>query len=377
MIKTLTIATLFVFFTLTTVTEASLKSELNDLIDENSISREKQSVCIENGTKNALSYNADMRIIPASVSKLYTFDFALATLGTDFRYTTVFIQHKNTLYINGGGDPHFVIEHLSLVLNKVHAEKKVKIDTIVFGPGFYFNWEHTPDTVRTALTTALKANPTLPVAKTVKTISRSTPYTGVGTKYEFASAPLTTLLKQINNHSTNISAEVLFTKLGGPEAFSAYMQKTYSVGSETIYFQNGSGLYGNYTTCNLTLRVIKHLEEQLEENDFSVTDVLSMPAVDPGVIKNRAINIDRKDAIVAKSGFINYHHALAGVINTKKAPVYFGIFTAYDFMVQTGAVKSMLDDYTEEILSYYKKSLKSYDYTPDPTIFEDVLLKRV
>ena len=374
MIKTLTITTFFAF---TTVTEASLKNGFNDLIKENNLSENKQSVCIKNGTRNALSYNADIRIIPASVSKLYTFDFALATLPEDFRYTTTFIQNKNTLYINGGGDPHFVTEHLSLVLKKIHAEKKVRINTIVFSPDFYFNWENTPGAVRVALTTALKATPTLPTAKTVKIISQSTPYTGVGTKYEFTSAPLTTLLKQINNHSTNISAEVLFIKLGGPAAFSAYMQKTYGVGSETIYFKNGSGLHGNYTTCALTLRVIKHLEKQLKEKDLSVTDVLSMPAVDPGVIKNRAINVNRKDAIVAKSGFLNYRHSLAGVINTKKSPIYFGIFTAYDFMAQTETVKSMVDDYTEEILTRYKKSLKSYDYTPDPTIFGDVLLKKL
>ncbi|HEY0980232.1 MAG TPA: D-alanyl-D-alanine carboxypeptidase [Candidatus Paceibacterota bacterium] len=356
---------------------ATLTTELNTLVDQQKIARAKQSVCIEQNGVDTLSYNAQTRIIPASVSKLYTFDFALATLPEDFRYTTNFYVQGTTLYINGAGDPHFVAEHLTKVLTTVQSEKNIVIDHIVFTPGFYFNWEMAPAAVQTALANAVRNTPGMPVSPNVRITLSLVPYNGKGTSYQFSSAPLPALLKQINNYSTNISADILLSRLGGPVAFSEYMKKTYDAGPETVSFMTGSGLYGNYTTCALTLRVIKHLESQLKERDLEVTDVLSMPKVDPGVIEKRAINMDGKNAIVAKSGFVNYHHALAGVINTADKPAYFAIFTNYNFMAQTSAVKTMVDQYTEKILAHFSPTLESFDYAPDPSIFEDVLIKKL
>ncbi len=377
MVKKLLISLICTFFAMSTVTHAaSLKTEFTTLVKQENLRTSEQSACIESAGKKVFSHNENKRSIPASVSKLYTFDFALATLPEDFRYTTTAVLNKNTLYINGGGDPHFVIEHLAQIVNKIYAEKKVRISTIVFTPDFYFNWETAPSEVSLALTKALKAQPLLPVTSTVRIVVASSPYRGTGTKYEFRSAPLLALLKQMNNYSTNISTDVLFAKLGGSAAFGEYMKKTYGVDASTIHFETGSGLSGNYTTCGLTLRVIKHLDQTLQKKGLAVTDVLSIPRVDPGVIKNRAINMNGKNAIAAKSGFVNYHHSLAGVINTNTAPVYFAIFMDYDYMAQTGSVKSMVDVFAEKILDSYK-NLKSYTYTPDPTIFENVTLQRL
>lgn len=356
---------------------ATLTTEFNTLVDQQKITRAKQSVCIEQNDDHTLSYNATARIIPASVSKLYTFDFALATLPEDFRYTTKFYVNGTTLYINGAGDPHFVTEHLTKVLTQIQSEKRITIDHIVFTPGFYFNWEMVPPAVHTALANAVSNTPAMPVSKNVRITLSFMPYSGKGTSYQFSSAPLPSLMKQINNYSTNISADILLSRLGGPVAFSEYMKKTYNAGPETVSFMTGSGLYGNYTTCELTLRVIEHLEAQLKEHGLEVTDVLSMPQVDPGVIEKRAINIDGKNAIVAKSGFVNYNHALAGVINTKDNPAYFAIFTNYNLMAQTSAVKTMVDQYTEKILANFGSALQSFDYTPDPGLFEDILIKKL
>lgn len=368
----------FIFFlSSSTAHAATLQTEFTTLVSDNKLSTEKQSVCIESADKKVLLYNADMRVIPASVSKLYTFDFALATLPADFRYTTTFSLNKTTLYINGGGDPHFVKEHLALVLNRIYEEKKVRITTIVFTPDFYFNWQRSQNDVFNALRFALATDKTLPVAKTVHIIPRATPYGGSGTAYVFSSEKLPILLKQINNYSTNISADVLFARLGGSTTFAKYMKETYGADDSTIHFETGSGLSGNYTTCALTLRVIKHLEQTLEDRGLSSTDLLSMPRVDPGVLKNRFINTDGKNAIVAKSGFINYHHTLAGIINTSKAPAYFAIFTSYNYMAQTGTVKSIVDDFTEAMLYSYRKTLQPFTYTPKQQLFSEVLIRKV
>jgi D-alanyl-D-alanine carboxypeptidase/D-alanyl-D-alanine-endopeptidase (penicillin-binding protein 4) len=350
---------------------ASLSSDIKGIVKKEGLSLSNQSFCIEQDDQSEVSINADMRIIPASVSKLYTFDFALSKLDTDFRYTTTFIQNKNTLYVNGGGDPHFVSEHMKKVLTEVRKNSKTPITSIVISPTFFFDWQSDSKLV----TKSLKADKSLSLPKNVKITFSTKAYKGTGTKYEFSSAPLITLMKQMNNYSTNISTDTLFTKVGGSEAFSKYMKETYDASPETIYFKTGSGLSGNYTTCNLTLRVIKHLEETLNDKEFGATDILSMPQVDPGVLFPRAINVQKDNAIIAKSGFVNYNHTLAGIVNTKKEPVYFGLFTNYTDLKNTTKVKSMVDTIAEKVLSEY--TLKSFDYTPDLSIFLDTKIRRI
>lgn len=350
---------------------ASLSSDIKSIVKKEKLSLSNQSFCIEQDNESEVSINADMRIIPASVSKLYTFDFALSKLDTDFRYTTSFIHNKNTLYINGGGDPHFVSEHMKKVLDEVRKNSKTTITSIVISPTFFFDWQSDTKLV----SKSLKADKSLSLPKNVKITFSTKAYKGAGTKYEFSSAPLITLMKQMNNYSTNISTDTLFKKVGGSEAFSNYMKETYDVGSETIYFKTGSGLSGNYTTCNLTLRVIKHLEETLNDKGFEATNILSMPQVDPGVLFPRAINVQKDNAIIAKSGFVNYNHALAGIINTEDEPVYFTFFTNYNDMKDTASVKSMVDTIAEKVLSEYP--LKSFDYTPDLSIFLDTKIKKI
>ena len=355
---------------------ASLKSEVTKLLKQNDLDRSEQSVCTA-GSKGEISLNSTERIVPASVSKLYIFDFALSKIPPDFRYKTTFILDKNTLYINGSGDQFFVKEHLRNVMKELSKEKNVAIDTIVFSPGFYFNWNQSPKDVQMSLFTEFKANPTYPLARAITVTIGTVPYSGVGTTYEFSSAPFIKLLKQTNNWSTNIGADAILLQLGGSKAFSAYMKDVYKVDEETVYFETGSGLRGNYTTCDLTLRVIEHLDKTLKEKGFSATDILSIPLTDEGVLKNRSIGADYKDTLAAKSGFINFHHTLAGVINTNKAPIYFGIFTTYDDLLETSTAKKVVENIADEILDENKKVLKSYSYTATPLSITDTVLKKL
>jgi len=365
------------FFTLSTsVSAASLKSEVNDLFKEVNFDRSKQSVCTANA-KSEISLNANEQIIPASVSKLYVFDYALSKIPTDFRYKTTFVVNKNTLYINGSGDQFFVTEHLASVLKEIAKNKKVKINEIVFSPTFYFNWNQAPTDVQLALFTALKADPTFPLAKAIKVTVGSNPYMGAGTRYEFSSAPFIKLLKHTNNWSTNIATEAIFMQLGGSKSLSAYLKETYDADEEEAYFETGSGLRGNYTTCELTLRVIEHLDQTLKAKGFTPTDVLTVPILDEGVLRSRSIGAEYPTTIAAKSGYINFHHNLAGIINTTKSPIYFGIFTMYQDLLETPTAKKTAEDIANEILDANKKVLKAFPYTPTPVSVSDTLLKKL
>lgn len=344
---------------------ATVRGEFERLIADSKLQSGKQAMCFLDPDGKEISHNGGARIIPASVTKLYVFDFALATLPEDFRYETEFIRNGTTLYINGGGDPHFVIEHLRSVIEKVRDDSGVTLNKFVISPDFYFNWQSNPKDVQMAVFRALKADRALPIAPRIEVSLAAAPYKGKGTRYEFSSAPLPELLKQINEYSTNISAEVLFQKLGGSSALSAYLKKTYGVGTDTAYFGTGSGLTANYTTCDLTLRVLEHLHEQLDKRGWEPTDVLSVPTVDPGVLSKRAIDQQYATSLVAKSGFVNNHHTLAGIINTKDGPAYFGVFTTYVGAANNAKTKSMIDRFVTSVLAMYKKTLKPFEYEPD------------
>lgn len=361
----------------------TLKSQFDGLITKNKLTASKQSMCItdESGTITT-EKNMNLRIVPASVSKIYTTDWALSELPADFRYTTEFILNGKTLYINGGGlpaqagDPHFVIEHLDKVLNEIYDEKHIKVSKIVFSPNFYFNWRKNPEDIQKSILASIAERTELPVSKTLTVAYATTPYSGRGTKFEFKSAPLLALLKQMNDYSTNISAEVLFNKLGGVPAFEKYMQETYSVGNETITFANGSGMPGNYTTCALTLRVLRNLNETLAEKDLALTDVLSAPAADLGVLIKRGFDLNLANAMVAKSGFVFNHSTLAGAIQTKDGIRYFGIFTNYPNLAKTESVKYMVDTFTNTLLKSFQQNLKPFDYISDPTALEDIKISK-
>lgn len=355
---------------------AGLGSDFASLAAQTGLSLPKQAACISDKSGAPLSQNADMRIIPASVSKLYTFDFAMNTLPADFRYTTTFYTSGTTLYINGDGDPHFVIEHLRSVIREAYAKEHVTLNRFVFSPNFYFNWQSNPKDVQLAIFDSLKADTSLPIAARISVVIGASAYQGAGQKYQFQSMPLPALLKQINDYSTNISADTLFRRLGGSAAFAAYMKKTYAVGPETISFATGSGLTGNYTTCALTLRVIKHLNATLDDRDLKLTDIMSMPTVDPGVLLKRKISPTDAQSIVAKSGTLNFHHSLAGAINTTRGLAYFAIFTTYDNLSSSIAVNAMIDRFVGDIAAQYRSMLKSFNYTPDVTLFQGYKITR-
>ncbi|HVY35877.1 MAG TPA: D-alanyl-D-alanine carboxypeptidase [Candidatus Paceibacterota bacterium] len=373
-------ALIFIVFFFTAIVHthaASLKTQFTNLVSGNNLQKSMQSACIVDQKGAVLSYNASAPIIPASVSKLYTFDFALATLPLDFHYTTTFYQNGTTLYINGGGDPHFVIGHLRSVIKKIYDEQHVLLSRFVFSPNFYFNWNSAPKDVQWSMFTSLKEDAGAPIAKKIAVVIGTSAYSGKGNKYQFQSAPLTALLKQISDYSNNIAADTLFKRLGGSTAFAAYMQKTYGADSTKVHFETGSGLSGNFTTCALTISVIKHLDATLTADNLALTDIIAVPHVDPGVLKDRLTSIDDTSAMVAKSGFVNFHHNLAGAINTKKGHVYFAVFAAFDDMKQSTSVKAMVDDFTTRIVAFYQSTLKPFSYTPDLSIFDNITVKKI
>ncbi len=322
--------------------------------------RARQSACtMDEQGKNLFSYNSTRAVAPASVSKVYLTDFVLARMDPAHRFKTEFVVSGTTLYVNGDGDPFFVTEHLEKALTKIALENRnLKIKKIVFS-NFYFNWSDSSVGTQAQVQLFLKKKPAL-FASAVSVIRSPVLSVVPGKRYAFLSTPLVESLKQMNIYSTNSAADILFGRLGGRVAFAQYMKETYGAGPETISFETGSGLDGNTTTCQLTLSVLKHLNDTLVSKGYTLMNVLPVPVLDGGSMRNRMGNIVDKKVLLVKPGFIYYHDTLAGVLNTPKGNIYFGIFTDYDDLRSGARARMFIDVFTEKLIAEYKTQPLAY-----------------
>lgn len=313
---------------------------------------ENQAVCVSDSSGTTLfSYNENKQIIPASVSKIYTEDFAMAKLGPDYTYKTDIIRKGTTLYINGTLDPFFTDGDLKkIILSTDKKLVKTKIEQVVFN-NLYINWSTNQIETKNNLKKFIKKSSLF--TKKANVTYRAFPYTGTGTRYTFTSAPLAVLFKQTNIYSTNSTSHAIFMQLGGRDAFQKYMKDTYGVGEESISFHTGSGLEDNMTTCGLTLRVLKHLHEYLIKNNIRVEDFLAFPGFDGGSMAHRMQNIPDKTKILVKPGFIYNHETLAGVLKTQNGFVYFGIFVTYPNEKDVRTPRIFIDTWSGKLIEYF------------------------
>lgn len=351
------------------ITETKPPYQLETFTKNYGLDAKNQVFCVQNGTTTIGGYNEDKRVIPASISKLYTFDFALARLGKDFRYTTDIYFNGDTMYINGGDDPHFVIENLVLILRKTPS---AGISNLVFSKNFYFNWKQDPTDVASVLTGSLKS-----IGRNIIVSYSEIPYSGDGEHYQYQSAPLSILVKQINDYSTNISADTLFQKAGGPSEFLKYMKETYGVGKNKVNFGTGSGLENNYTTCELTLRVIRHLESTVKKLGLKIEDTMSIPRVDPGPLEKTLLTMKTTSGIVAKSGYLDYHRNYAGIAYTTSGPIYFAVFGTYKRIDDDLKTKKFVEEFVGNLLGNYTQIPFKYSPQNDKDVPRNNLIFKV
>jgi D-alanyl-D-alanine carboxypeptidase len=332
---------------------APLSQKWKNLISEVGFDLSKQSACVSDTKGKILfSHNETLSVVPASVSKVYTTDFVLSQMDKDFRFKTDFVVFGNTLYINGDADPFFIDAHLVMVLNRISRDyKKGTIKYVVFN-NFYMNWSTFPSQTMIHLKKTLQTYDI--ISKNVRISQSVIPRNVSGSLYRFSSIPLVQSLRQMNIYSTNSASELLFSRLGGVPAFQVYMKKTYGVGSDVVSFQTGSGLDGNKTTCALTLKVMKHLDEQLKKQELTFKDVLPVPVIDGGSMTHRMKNIVDKRVLLVKPGFVYNHETLTGVIHTLSGDIYFAIFTEYPHKNITRPARVLIDTFTQKLIEQYK-----------------------
>jgi D-alanyl-D-alanine carboxypeptidase len=328
---------------------SSLDKYWNDLIQNSTVKQSEQAYCFEDGGK-VFGQNIDMRIKPASVTKLYTTLWSLDVLGFDHRFQTKFKIINNYLYIVGGADPYFVTENLLFAMSVLSAEGFNTFKNVYFSHDFYMNWTNKEITIHTFLEKILNTKKwddqileTYKAAKdylrnthaihqldisnfSANKISRSNinPF-DEDFSFIVKSSPLWMHLKQVNMYSNNFYTDQIYTFLGGATEFSDYIYKKLSATEDEIFFYTGSGLGDNYTTCRTTLEMLKALDEILEANNTHYSKVIAVPGLDNGTLANRFTNPKYAGKLAAKTGTLNDTSSLAGYIFTSTS-TKFAIF---------------------------------------------------
>lgn len=306
-----------------------------------------QAFCINKNEELLFLKNADLKVKPASVTKLYVTDWALNKLSKDYRYQTKFLLNGTELHIQGGNDPYFVSESLLAVLNFLNGQGITKLTKVTFDENFFLNWTDDKVTIATQIkkyTNTKKWNKSIRrefnlIKNNLKSINLENlemqvlkvEYSNDSNLFTdhvitFSSSPLYKHMKQMNIYSNNFYAQKLFEVLGNSQEFEQYLLQEYGFDKTQIYFYTGSGLGENYTTCNVTMKMIDHLKEMVEKNNLELSDVVSVAGIDKGTLTNRFKDSITKQSVIAKTGTLNSIVTLSGFLNTDSGFQYFGIF---------------------------------------------------
>ncbi len=316
----------------------TIESAWDELVKKNKLVSSKQAFCIGDDFKTVSEKNELSIIKPASVSKLYTTYYSLKKLGLNYRHKTklLFNDKENHLHIKGSKDPYFVDENIAFILNQLDEEGLTDLKLITFDENFLYNWERNPNLIIKILkqrlnngviksiyeTTYAKTFPKLSNLK-IQLRKNDSTYSHY---FEYETATLIQQYKYINMYSNNFYVDTVFESLGGAENFSTFINEEFDVDKKTIYFQTGSGLPYNYTTCNLTLRLLRKLDVFLQSQYHKLSDIMSVAGVDQGTLINRFTSSISSNSVIAKTGTLSDTSSLAGKIHTQSGDYYFGIF---------------------------------------------------
>lgn len=344
--------------------------------------------CAEYPTGEVVNSHAQTRkVFPASVTKIYLTLFAYKKLGPRFRFeTTIYWDNQTeTLHIDGGHNPYLVSENIFELISLLNRKKINSAKNITLS-NFTFNWSQDKETVSKLLkehlnthswsnTTKKSFDETLEMIKREELPIELSNLDFKVSKISWSDSPSTTplmtffspelvrQLKDANAYSNNPYAMALFEYLGGASAMETFLKDEFNASREQVYIENGAGFKGNYTTCELTLKIFKELKIFSLEHNIHLSEVMSVAGVDEGTLAGRFSEEKYKRSIVAKTGTINGISNLAGYLFDKRGEILFAIFNeGYNSdrmrLFQNDLVKALIDPLPFEYSENYNGPLK-------------------
>jgi len=303
----------------------------------------QQSVWIESSEGTVGEYQGRTRLPAASLTKLATTLAALNSWPADYKFYTRIVSQgtiengvlKGDLIVQGGADPFYVWEsgiQLGNALNQLGI-KTVSGNLVIQGI-FVMNFERDPTIAGGLLRQAFNADlwsgeaeqqyqtfpagtpkPNLTIDGEV-VLATALP-TGTQVLIEQPSLTLVQLLKQMNNYSNNIMAQLFADLLGGPPILQEAVVNLAKIPAAEVALTNGSGLGPeNQISARGTCQILRAIGESLAPYQLGLPDVMPVTKVDPGTLAYRNL----PPGVTAKTGTLWDVSTLAGVISNSDRP---------------------------------------------------------
>ncbi|MGZ3768161.1 MAG: D-alanyl-D-alanine carboxypeptidase [Bdellovibrio sp.] len=344
----------------------------------------------------------------ASVSKVITSHWAIATLGPEYRFKTKISvsqtsQNKScNVHFAGDMDPFMGKEMLSHVFTQLKPllaqQNCLKINELTFDENFLvpfysprklFIMQHReePDfrgsdpnlsygskTTLKAFTYFVRNFSKIPVFE-IKPSSGLTPYK----LYSFQSRPLYMMMREYNAYSSNIPPNILFEKLGGAVAYKSFIQSRLGLEQDEIEMFNGSGypvvlddgnkVY-NEISCAALVTVIQDLDHILRaynsnNKTFQMADIMAVGGSGEvfSTFKDLYASSTFENTLVAKTGSADRSITFAGMLSTTMGHLYFAVLTEPDTYIPSQLMKPRT--YIRDLVSILadRYTLKKFNYT--------------
>ncbi len=181
--------------------------------------------------------------------------------------------------------------------------------------------------------------------------------------YEIKSAPLYRALKEMNLHSHNYIADMIYLAVSGvdlsnpnfdgllsaaSQKFAPFIKSSLDLDASDIAFVNGdgdakrtaSGKVYNMATCRAMLEIIGGLKSLLGKSDMDLEDVMAVSGVEQSTLGMRYVGIP--GLVIAKTGTVANAVTLAGQLNTKDGEILFVYMTHTNGMGQSNKARDLI-----------------------------------
>lgn len=357
--------------------------------------------------------DVNQRLPIASVSKIMTAEWAIARFGPNHRYETqvMLFNNKNgtwDLHFQGSRDPYFGQSQMHYLVSELNKMGITNIRRMTFDWQFKFTWDVTSDRVATleyevdspkenVVETKLRMqskyldgysktasaarakgiefhpNPKFRVnqVEAIDAIEWGNVMARVPDRVRLMrSAPLHSLLREMNRNSNNYAANQIFESLGGADNYKSYVRRKFGFTENDIRFVNGHGaplmasvggtetwrdtgrgysigemtgqrsvyvdLNGrevaagdnarkvyNEATCAAVLQILQSLRTALLRHKRDLSSVM-VSAGDGTTSTIRSYNTPvTRGSLIAKTGTVNTAITLGGLISTRQGKVFF------------------------------------------------------
>lgn len=313
------------------------------------------------------------RLPIASVSKMMTTWWSLAQGGADYRFVTKIHLSPSSpdgldLHLEGSRDPYFGRESLHFLISELNRRGIRKIRRLSFDENFKFYVNVTSNQVAASHYVTSSPQPTTVLAQLRSMGSLTHGWSQTLAKarrqnlplvaqpkfqvqslefqpssefqrlsstqtFQFQSAPLLDLLKEMNRNSNNHAANQIFEHFGGAENFRHFVWNSdLKAAPDQVQMLNGSGdrvdlesgpAY-NEASCELVLKTLKSLRTRLRLQGKDLQHIMALSGGDPSSTVSKLYQNDQTSySLLGKTGTVNPAITLAGLLHTEQGEVYF------------------------------------------------------